>query len=44
MRKNPIDRWTSEHPAQSESESEKALSRLDEGLVMQRPSSIVNFR
>jgi hypothetical protein len=42
MRKNPIDRWTSEHPAQSE--SEKALSRLDEGLVMQRPSSIVNFR
>jgi hypothetical protein len=42
MRNPPVDRRSSEHLAQSE--SEKALSRLDEDLVMQRPSSIVNFR
>jgi hypothetical protein len=41
-RKPPVDRWSSKHLAQSE--SEKALSRLDDDLVMQRPSSIVNFR
>jgi hypothetical protein len=41
-RKPPIEQRSSEQPAQLD--SEKALSRLDEDLVMQRPSSIVNFR